>query len=113
YGSLAGGNVSLCMEAAFLTADLMSNPTQRFSNRVENYVRYRPRYPREILEFLRSDCGLTPNSLIADVGSGTGFLAELFLANGNKVFGIEPNDPMPGERLLGEFRQLESISGTA
>src|SRR5215831_9564585 len=93
----------------------MPHPTHRFSTRVENYIRYRPHYPKGILEFLKTDCGLTTASIIADVGSGTGFLAELFLMNGNKVFGIEPNDTMheAGKRLMQQFRDFESIAGTA
>ena len=93
----------------------MLESTQRFSGRVDNYVRYRPRYPAAILEPLRTDCGLTPNSIIADVGSGTGFLAELFLSNGNSVFGIEPNDEMreAGERFLRIFPKFQSVAGTA
>ena len=79
----------------------MADATERFANRVENYVRYRPRYPKEILERLELECGLGSESVIADLGSGTGFLAELFLANGNRVFGIEPNAEM---RAAGERR---------
>ena len=91
------------------------NPTKRFSSRVENYVRYRPGYPKEIIDLLRNDCGLTKKSVIADVGSGTGKLTELFLANGNRVFGIEPNKEMreAGERLLKKFSRFVSVDGTA
>jgi SAM-dependent methyltransferase len=76
-------------------------PTKRFSNRVENYVRYRPGYPAEIIALLRDECGLTPESVIADIGSGTGKLSELFLNAGCQVFGIEPNKEMreAGERM--------------
>src|ERR1051326_9243420 len=93
----------------------MSNPTQRFSSRVQNYARYRPRYPKEIIDFRMGECGLRADSVIADMGSGTGFLAELFLANGNRVFGIEPNGPMreAGERLLAANPNFTSIDGTA
>jgi len=93
----------------------MSDPTQRFSNRVENYLRYRPRYPAEILDALRAECGLQATSLIADVGSGTGFLAELFLSNGNQVFGIEPNREMreAGEQLLRSYPKFTSVAATA
>jgi SAM-dependent methyltransferase len=93
----------------------MSDPTLRFSNRVENYVRYRPHYPGQILEHLRTDCGWTPASIIADIGSGTGFLAEQFLVNGNRVFGIEPNREMrqAGERLLQNFSNFTSLDATA
>jgi len=93
----------------------MANPTQRFSTRVENYVRYRPRYPKEIVALLTKDCGLQTDSVIADVGSGTGFLAELFLTNGNRVFGIEPNGPMreAGERFLASYSSFTSLDATA
>jgi hypothetical protein len=66
-------------------------PTERFSSRVENYIKYRPHYPKEILEFLKTEIGLTPNWVIADIGSGTGISSELFLKNGNKVYDVEPN----------------------
>jgi SAM-dependent methyltransferase len=88
---------------------------QRFSNRVDDYVRYRPGYPAAILEVLRSDCALTPQSAIADIGSGTGLLAQLFLANGNRVFGVEPNADMrrAGEEFLREFTEFRSVPGSA
>jgi SAM-dependent methyltransferase len=93
----------------------MPDPTQRFSNRVENYIRYRPGYPKEILAMLQRECRLTTESSIADLGSGTGILAELFLANGNRVFGIEPNQEMreAGERLLRAYPGFNSIAATA
>jgi 2-polyprenyl-3-methyl-5-hydroxy-6-metoxy-1,4-benzoquinol methylase len=68
----------------------MSDPTQRFTNRVDHYVKYRPSYPRAVLDLLETECGLTSASVVADVGSGTGILSELFQNNGNRVFGIEP-----------------------
>jgi ubiquinone/menaquinone biosynthesis C-methylase UbiE len=89
--------------------------TRRFSSRVGNYVRFRPGYPKEILGLLRAECGLTRQSVIADIGSGTGKLTELFLANGNPVFGVEPNREMreAGERLLKGFQNFTSIAATA
>ncbi len=57
---------------------------QRFSNRVADYVRYRPGYPAAVLDLLRAECGLRPGHVIADIGSGTGLLSELFLKNGNR-----------------------------
>lgn len=93
----------------------MLDPTKRFSNRVENYLKYRPRYPTEIISLLEKECGLTRESVIADVGSGTGFLSELFLRNGNHVFGVEPNAEMraAGERLLADYPDFVSIDATA
>lgn len=93
----------------------MLNPTQRFSTRVGNYVRYRPSYPAAIVAFLVDVCGLTPSSVVADIGSGTGLLAELFLKNGNPLFGVEPNAEMraAGERLLQAYSNFTSIDGKA
>src|SRR5262245_37053311 len=93
----------------------MQDSTQRFSNRVENYIRYRPNYPTEVLTFLQAECELTPASVVADVGSGTGILAELFLKSGCQVFGVEPNREMreAGERLLKSYSSFTSLAGTA
>jgi len=88
---------------------------QRFSNRVADYVRYRPVYPAAVLDLLRADCGLRPGHVIADIGSGTGFLSELFLKNGNRVYGVEPNAEMrqAGEEYLASYDGFSSIEGSA
>ena len=93
----------------------MTNPTERFSSRVENYIKYRPSYPPAVLDLLAAHHGLTPASVIADLGSGTGILAELFLKNGNVVHGVEPNREMreAGERLLAGYPRFSSVDGTA
>jgi SAM-dependent methyltransferase len=92
-----------------------TDPTQRFSTRVTNYVKYRPSYPAAIIDLLAAECGLTPDSIVADVGSGTGLLAELFLKAGNRVLGIEPNREMreTGERLLQDYDRFVSVAATA
>jgi SAM-dependent methyltransferase len=89
--------------------------TLRFSSRAENYSKYRPRYPQEVIATLREECRLTPDSIIADIGSGTGFLAELFLQNGNQVFGVEPNHEMreASVRLLEKYSSYQSVDGRA
>ena len=93
----------------------MTDPTQRFTGRVEDYSRYRPGYPPELLDLLRRECALTESSVVADVGSGTGILARLFLENGNRVIMVEPNDEMrhAGWRLLSGHGSFESVAGTA
>lgn len=93
----------------------MTNSVQRFSTRVENYIRFRPGYPPEIVNLLKRDCRLTPDSVIADVGCGTGMLSEIFLKNGNRVFGIEPNENMraAAERLLASYEKFVSVDGSA
>jgi ubiquinone/menaquinone biosynthesis C-methylase UbiE len=93
----------------------MKNPLTRFSSRVEDYARYRPTYPATLLDVLKSNCELGEASIIADVGSGTGILSELFLRSGNPVFGIEPNAAMrqSAEQQLQEFTNFVSIAATA
>ena len=90
-------------------------PTARFSDRVEDYVRYRPGYPPEVLELLRVECGLRPAHAVADIASGTGAFTRLLLESGNRVFAVEPNAAMreAGSRLLQSFAQLTSVVGTA
>ena len=93
----------------------MLDPTKRFSNRVEDYIKYRPSYPPDVIGLLEVECGLTPASVIADVGSGTGILSELFLKHGNRVFGVEPNREMraAGDKLLAKYSNFSSIDGAA
>jgi SAM-dependent methyltransferase len=94
---------------------LNEHPTRRFSSRVDDYVKYRPSYPPVIADWLTREGFLTPHSLVADIGSGTGLLAELFLERGNRVLGVEPNPEMraAGERFLARFSQFTSIAATA
>ena len=92
-----------------------SNATSRFSDRVGNYALYRPGYPREVLQTLKSECGLTSSHVVADIASGTGIWTRLLLESGNRVFGIEPNAEMreAGERFLASFTNFTSVAGTA
>ena len=93
----------------------MLDPTRRFSKRVQNYLKYRPGYPPAIMTLLESECGLLSESVIAEPGFGTGLLTELFLRNGNRVFGIEPNAEMrvAGETALTSYSKFSSINATA
>lgn len=92
-----------------------SNATNRFSDRVENYVRYRPGYPAEALRALKDECGLAASDVIVDIASGTGIWTRMLLENGNPVFAVEPNAEMrqAGERLLAGFPRFTSVAGTA
>jgi ubiquinone/menaquinone biosynthesis C-methylase UbiE len=78
-------------------------------------MKYRPGYPLQVLELFRDEMGLTPSSVIADIGSGTGISAKLFLENGNAVYGVEPNEAMrkAAEEYLKDFPNFRSIYGTA
>lgn len=89
--------------------------TRRFSSRVENYERYRPGYPGQVVGLLREGFGLTAEAVVADVGSGTGLLSRLFLENGNRVLGVEPNPEMrsAGDRILEAYDGFTSVDATA
>jgi SAM-dependent methyltransferase len=94
----------------------MSENTERFTGRAEDYGLYRQRYPaEEVLDGLRAWCGLEPDWLVADIGAGTGMLAEVFLEGGNRVLAIEPNEDMRAacERLRARWPRLEVIDATA
>jgi SAM-dependent methyltransferase len=90
-------------------------PTERFSDRVHDYVRYRPGYPSAVLHVLRREAGLAADHVVADLGSGTGLSARPFLENGNAVFGVEPNQAMreAAEALLADWPRFRSVAGTA
>ena len=91
------------------------SPTERFSSRVADYVRYRPSYPPAALELLQRRCGLTAGAVVADIGSGTGILTQLLLESGAEVIGVEPNDGMRGaaEHALGANPRFRSVRGSA
>jgi len=89
------------------------NSTARFTARAENYLKYRPRYPRAVVPLLQNEIGLSRDWQVADIGSGTGFLAELFVDLGCEVVGVEPNQAMrqAGDFYLagrGNFRSLNA-----
>jgi SAM-dependent methyltransferase len=82
---------------------------------VENYVRYRPGYPPEVLDLLRAECGLQPTHIVADIAFGTGAFTRLLLENRNSVFAVEPNPEMRemGMHQLERYDRFVAIAGTA
>ena len=92
-----------------------ADPTKRFSNRVDNYIRYRPTYPPEVVTVLEQEAGLHREHVIADIGSGTGISTRLFLDHGNSVFAVEPNPAMrqAAETSFAGNARFHSVNGTA
>lgn len=88
---------------------------ERFNNRVEFYLKYRPGYPAKIIDILRKEIDFNVKFDIADIGSGTGLLSRLFVNLGNIVYGVEPNDEMrnAAEKIFSENYNFISIKGTA
>lgn len=93
----------------------MTNSTERFSNRVDNYVKYRPGYPPEVLRLFKDEMNLQTSSVVADIGSGTGISAKIFLENGNAVLGVEPNAAMrtASQKFLEDFPNFKAVEGTS
>jgi len=85
-----------------------------FSDRVDNYVKFRPSYPMELISFLLEN-GINTDSTVCDIGSGTGILSELLLEQNINVIGVEPNDEMRNysERLLSKYSEFRSIAASA
>jgi SAM-dependent methyltransferase len=87
----------------------------RFSDRAEDYAKYRPRYSADVVRALQQACGLHTKHLIADVGCGPGMLAEIFLQHGHRVIGVEPNREMriAGEKHLAGHPHFSAVEGSA
>ncbi len=94
---------------------MLPNPTERFTGRVENYGRFRPTYPAEVVDLLRRECSLGADSRVADIAAGTGLLTEIFLAAGFHVTAVEPNAEMRAAcaALQPQHPKSKIIAGTA
>ncbi|HUF03637.1 MAG TPA: class I SAM-dependent methyltransferase [Aridibacter sp.] len=88
---------------------------ERFSDRVENYVRYRPGYPETMLEVFLEEMGLVPSSFVVDIGCGPGQSSVPFLEFGCKVCGVEPNEFMrnAAAEILAGYERFEAVEGNA
>jgi SAM-dependent methyltransferase len=93
----------------------MTDSTQRFTDRVADYVKYRPSYPRDVVSFLHETCGVAPDAQVADIGAGTGISARLFLDAGHPVIAVEPNQAMreAANAWLAPYENFRSVAGTA
>lgn len=94
---------------------MISDPTKRFSDRVDNYIKYRPGYPTQVVDHLIETCGLSPSSVIADIGAGTGIFTKLLLEKGFKVYAVDPNQPMldAAIRELSDNKNFNPITAPA
>jgi ubiquinone/menaquinone biosynthesis C-methylase UbiE len=92
-----------------------TNSLHRFSDRVDNYVKYRPNYPEAVYDFLAEQGIVRPGYIIADIGSGTGISAELFLKHGHVVYGVEPNEDMlnAAKETIGAYTNFKAVKESA
>jgi len=93
----------------------MIDARTRFSDRVANYIRYRPSYPPELVTTILDELDNRGKPLVADLGSGTGIFTQLLLERGLKVYAIEPNTNMrlAAEEALADYGKLVSLAGDA
>ena len=93
----------------------MPDATQRFTDRVDAYVRYRPGYPVNLVATLLEQTGLDDKAVVADIGSGTGIFTRLLVNAGLKVYAVEPNDEMreAAEALLFDESKFNSVGAAA
>jgi len=91
------------------------DPTRRFDDRVDDYVRHRPGYPAALVAHLRAGGWLQPNAVVADIGAGTGISSAMFLDAGCVVRAVEPNAPMraAAQARLGTRAGFRVIDGRA
>lgn len=94
----------------------LKDPTRRFSNRVDDYVRYRPSYPPELMEWLHGAGGVARTAVVADIGAGTGISSRLWLEAGHpSVIAVEPNAAMRAAAVsaLGSDPRFRAVDGRA
>jgi SAM-dependent methyltransferase len=94
---------------------MIDDSTRRFTDRVADYVKYRPTYPREVATFAHVECGIASGATVADIGAGTGISAKLFLDAGHPVVAVEPNAAMreAADGYLADYAGYRSVAGTA
>lgn len=93
-----------------------SGHMERFNGRAEDYAKNRPKYPHALIHALEVGAQFSMDKVVADIGSGTGILSELFLENGNLVYCVEPNKDMRkvAEKYLRRYAlRFVSIDGRA
>jgi ubiquinone/menaquinone biosynthesis C-methylase UbiE len=93
----------------------MTDSTQRFSDRVEAYVKFRPSYPSELVQTLLQKTMLDAGAAVADIGSGTGIFTRLLLDQKLEVFAVEPNANMrhAAEVLFTGYPHFNSLDAPA
>lgn len=89
--------------------------TQNFSGLANDYTIGRPVYADAFVEKLYSQYGFSAQSIIADIGSGTGKFAKQLLNKGSFVYCVEPNDDMRNTAIkeLGKYEKFRAVDGTA
>ena len=83
--------------------------TKNFSGLANTYTAGRPAYAVGFIHSLYTDHGFSPQSVIADIGAGTGKFTKQLLDRGSTVYCVEPNDDMR-ETAAGELGGMRTTS---
>lgn len=90
---------------------------ERFSDRVDNYVKFRPTYPAEAVDCVieKSRAAEKEGFTVADLGSGTGKFSRLLAERNIYVIAVEPNKNMreAAERELSGYENYKSVAASA
>lgn len=91
------------------------DPTIKFDGYADDYTAGRPGYSSALIDSFYQGFGMTSDSVIADIGSGTGKFSAFMLARGSKVYAVEPNSDMRrvAENELSSFPNFVSVNGGA
>jgi SAM-dependent methyltransferase len=95
------------------------NPLARFSDRAQDYARYRPGYPEAAIDWMLASTASAEATdgriQVADIGAGTGIASRLMADRGAQVIAIEPNQAMaeaavPHAYVTGQTAQAEATN---
>jgi SAM-dependent methyltransferase len=80
----------------------------RFTERADDYVKYRPTYPVEVIAAILEGYA---EPVVADLGAGTGISSVLLAVAGARVFAVEPNAAM--RDAIPDDARVTPVNGSA
>lgn len=89
--------------------------THRFDGKSDIYEKIRPAYADGLFAYFADTLHIPADSVVADIGAGTGIFTKQLLSCGYTVFAVEPNRDMreKAEKALSDNARFHSVCGTA
>lgn len=91
--------------------EVPANRLTRFSDRVADYVKHRPSYPRAAIDAVFAGLDAA-RARVLDVGAGTGISSRLLAERGCGVVALEPNEAMRAAGASAGDAGIEWVGGT-